>query len=198
MLAHSGYLQLFILAWHIFLFFISKTKLCTRSQVSWSWMSHWFSPSTITAAEKAEGRRTKAGIRTWQQSSHHLWDNSNAKVFLELLRGSQITVMEVVKRKKKQVSYEAYTQKKASLHTNTAPHTEQNCQELHYFHSTVCDEYASSCLIFHPWNILLSFSIKDFFLLTPMCHAAMKNLVHTSENKWFARALFMLTDIEKK
>lgn len=52
MLAHSGYFQLFILAWRAFVFFISETKLSTRSRVSWVGMSQYHSPSAVAMEEK--------------------------------------------------------------------------------------------------------------------------------------------------
>ena len=61
--AHSGYIQLFMRSRHIFVFFISETKLCAQSRVSCPGMNQFCTLSTVAVEEKAEGRRTKEGIR---------------------------------------------------------------------------------------------------------------------------------------
>ena len=59
MSAHLGYLQLFILAWRALVFFISETKLCTRSRVTWEGMSQYHSLSAVAAQEKERKEKNK-------------------------------------------------------------------------------------------------------------------------------------------
>lgn len=85
MLAHSGYFQLLILAWHVFVFFIRDKALRSISGVLGGNESVSLSVCCGSGRKGKNGgeQRCEAGLVI------HLRDNSEVEVFLM----SQITVM---------------------------------------------------------------------------------------------------------